>query len=685
MCKALFLWMILFSVPCFLYSQEITDIEKLLQDNDVEGSEAYYEDIVTTLQYLATNPININSASFDSLKILFFLSDAQIDNILEFRKKHGAFMHPNELLLITGIGTRDLSNIKPFIRIGEYLPESARSFYTRHEILARMKTTRPKQAGYKKYSRDAFIYEKDYLSKKRNRFQGAPVSTLLKYKANIGTTWQGGITLGNDAGENYFTKNQKTGFDFLSVHLCFTPNKIIQKICIGDYKIQWGQGLIAWGGFSSGKSSASLSNEKSGNGIMPYFSTDENRFLRGGAISLQPLRDLTTDIFVSYKKTDGNLLDADTLVSEDIQTATLYTTGYHRNELELEKKHTLKEFTTGVSTRLNHQYFRAGIQILHYNFTPPLAIGKAAYQQYNDPGHHRTLVSVSYKTGFNHFFLFGETARSDNGSWATVNGLRYTGLRPVALCILYRRYDKDFRSYYNSSFSEYSNSSNEEGIYIGIESTPLRNLKLNAYYDHFRFFTPRYQATIPGSGDEIMGELTYSRSLWECNFRFKHEEKPEDYKAEKLTSVTRVKQEYRLQFSYLILACLKLQSRAIYSRYAKREKKESGFLVYQDFSYISRKENLKAQFRLSYFDTDSYNARIYAYEHNVLYGYSFPAYQDRGIRSYLNFNWKPYRNITLYLKTGFTYYPDKTVISSSLSQVDDNKLFDLTFQVRIKI
>lgn len=106
MCKALFLWMISFSIPCFLYSQEITDIEKLLQDNDVETSEAYYEDIVATLQYLATNPLNINSASFDSLKILFFLSDAQIDNILEFRKKHGTFRHPNELLLITGIGTR---------------------------------------------------------------------------------------------------------------------------------------------------------------------------------------------------------------------------------------------------------------------------------------------------------------------------------------------------------------------------------------------------------------------------------------------------------------------------------------------------------------------------------------------------------------------------------------------------
>lgn len=684
MCKTL-LFGVLLIFPVLLHAQEITDIEKLLQDNDVEASESYYEDIVATLLNLAAHPININSAPFDSLKMLFFLSDAQIDNLLEFREKHGAFMHPNEVLLVTGIGARDLENIKPFIRIGAYTPGATRFPRLHHEILARVKTTRPKQAGYKRYSRDAFLYEKDYLTKKRNRFQGPPASTLLKYKTNAGTRWQGGITLENDAGENYFTKKQKTGFDFLSAHLCFTPGKIIQRICIGDYKIQWGQGLIAWGGFSSSKPSASLSNEKSGNGIMPYFSTDENRFLRGGAISLQPSRDMTTEIFVSCKKTDGNLLDTDTLTPEALQTATLYETGYHRNTLELEKKHTLKEFTTGLSTRLNHRHFRAGVQVLHYNFSPALATGQAAYQQYNDPGRHRTLISIDYKTGARHFFLFGETARSDNGSWATVNGLRYTGFHPAALCILYRRYDKRFRSHYNSGFAEYSNTSNEEGVYVGVESTPFRNLKFNAYYDYFRFFAPRYQASLPGNGNEFAGELTYSQPRWECNFRFKHEGKPEDYKAEKLISVTRVKQEYRLQFIYTFPRHFKLQSRATHARYTKQEKKESGFLVYQDFAYTSLKENFKAQFRFAYFDTDGYNARIYAYEHNVLYGYSFPAYQDRGIRSYVNINWKPNRNITLYLKAGVTYYPDKTFISSSLSRIDDNKLFDLTFQIRIKI
>ena len=103
---------LLFIIPCSVYSQSVPDIEKLLETNDIESSEDYYEDI-NSLIHLSVQPINLNSAGFDSLKMLFFLSDAQIDNLLDFRKKHGAFTHPNELLLITGISQQDLSNIKP--------------------------------------------------------------------------------------------------------------------------------------------------------------------------------------------------------------------------------------------------------------------------------------------------------------------------------------------------------------------------------------------------------------------------------------------------------------------------------------------------------------------------------------------------------------------------------------------
>ena len=55
---------------------------------------------------------------------------------------------------------------------------------------------------------------------------------------------------------------------------------------------------------------------------------------------------------------------------------------------------------------------------------------QGALAQYNPEtrGSSRTLASVAYKTGFRSLYLFGETAVSDNGSVATVNGLRFSGL-----------------------------------------------------------------------------------------------------------------------------------------------------------------------------------------------------------------------------------------------------------------
>ena len=165
---------LLFIIPCSVYSQSVPDIEKLLETNDIESSEDYYEDMINSLIHLSVQPINLNSAGFDSLKMLFFLSDAQIDNLLDFRKKHGAFTHPNELLLIIGISQQDLSNIKPFIRIGTYTPEKQSRYHLSQEILARLKMTRPKQAGTKSTAGKPFCTKRTISPKNKAAFKDHP-------------------------------------------------------------------------------------------------------------------------------------------------------------------------------------------------------------------------------------------------------------------------------------------------------------------------------------------------------------------------------------------------------------------------------------------------------------------------------------------------------------------------------
>lgn len=207
-----------------------------------------------------------------------------------------------------------------------------------HEIVAQSKLAWPFQEGYKVYSPRNFKTEAQYRKKLDSRFRGIPLGTFVKYKMKIGKHLQGGITLENDPGEAYFTRYQKTGFDFFSFHLYATAGGRIRTLALGDYRIQWGQGLLVWSGFTSGKSALALGNEKSARGIAPYTSTDENNYLRGMAVALKPWQDVTAELFFSYKRTDGTILEMDSLTDDDVLTAALYRSGYHRNKNECEKR-----------------------------------------------------------------------------------------------------------------------------------------------------------------------------------------------------------------------------------------------------------------------------------------------------------------------------------------------------------
>lgn len=673
-------------LPFLLWTQETTDVALLLESMGLEYGESEYEELVTVLQRLQSEPLNLNTVPFDSLKLLFFLSDNQIDCVLDFRKRHGGFKHLNELLLAGAFTTTDIEYLKPFVVLGETHAVERKETVKKaikQELITKGKLTFPLQEGYKKYELSDFKSEAAYRKKQNSRFRGGPVGVLVKYKMQMNKRLQAGFTLENDPGEAYFTRYQRTGFDFLSAHLNVETERLIRRLVVGDYKMQWGQGLVMWNGFGSGKSSLVLGNEKSAKGALPYTSTDENAFLRGVALGLRLRQELTADLFFSYKKTDGNIHAlTDTLSEEDLLTSSLYASGYHRNQNECEKKYRLKELTTGMALRWNTARFNLGIHAVYYDFTPPLEVGDEPYKQHNDNGRNRLLAAVDYKTGFQHIYFFGETAVDEKGNLATVNGLRFSGGRSVALSVLYRRYDKRYTSYYASGFGEYSNTSNEEGFYMGVTANPVKNLKISGYYDYFRFFGSRYNAFLPGSGSEVLLDVSYSHKKTEYILRFKGEYKPEDYKQETIQSVQRKKNQFWIQFRFQPLRYWEFRSCMDVVFYRKAESKENGFLVYQDVIRTAKKDVFKMQLRLAYFRTDSYASRMYAYENNVLYGYSFPAYYDKGFRTYLNLKVKLKSYLTLYWKGGFTCYPDRESMGSYLSEISGNKVADVVLQLR---
>jgi len=107
---------------------------------------------------------------------------------------------------------------------------------------------------------------------------------------------------------------------------------------------------------------------------------------------------------------------------------------------------------------------------------------------------------------------------------------------------------------------------------------------------------------------------------------------------------------------------------------------EQGFLTYADIIYKPLRKPYSGNIRLQYFESDSYNTRLYAYENDVLYSFSIPVFYDKGYRYYFNINYDITRQWSLWLRFAQTIYPDKKFIGSGLDEIKGNNKTEVKIQ-----
>ena len=86
--------------------------------------------------------------------------------------------------------------------------------------------------------------------------------------------------------------------------------------------------------------------------------------------------------------------------------------------------------------------------------------------------------------------------------------------------------------------------------------------------------------------------------------------------------------------------------------------------------------------RFALFESSSYDARVYAYENDLIGVFSIPSYYGRGVRWYAMARITPLRRVDVWLRYGAWIYRDQTVISSGLQEIAGNVRSDLKLQVR---
>jgi hypothetical protein len=635
-------------------------LEDLMESLGVEPDENVdFQEILDDLTYLGQHPLAINSATKEELQRLHFLSDLQIDELINFRTKTGQIYSLYEMAAIEGFSSELLQKMEPFINF-EIQDVEHRNKYSDNELFAR--------------STRSFVNSGDQA--KNPDYEGSMQRYYMRFK-HTSTDFEYGMVAEKDPGESFFAGSNKYGFDYVGAYGNFRIGSVGQRLFVGDYHVSFGQGLVASQGFAIGKSSETTQIFRSAQGIRSSSSTDENQFFRGIASRLK-FGNFTFMPFVSFRTLDANI---DTVEGKPSFGA-FQTSGYHRTNSEIAGKDALKQMVGGGYTSFSYQQWSIGCTAVYTHFNTEMNRSDEPGNQFLWEGMNNVVAGIDWKGSVKNVFIFGEVAASANRGRALITGIMLKPASNAEFTAVYRNINKTYFSFFSNTFTESSRANDEHAIYFGFKFYPAPRWTFRAYADFFEYRWIKYTTAAPSKGTELFAQLSFAPSkTTEFYLRFFQEEKElkfttDRYKYNEFQLINRL----RFNFSREINENFSIKSRIELSLYSKLND-EKGILVFQDLIYKPVGKRFSMNGRLAWFDTDGYNSRLYAYENDLLYSFAIPVLYDKGIRTYLNFRLTLSEKLSFWIKLAATrQFPQSGTEESNESSTKSEVKVQLRYQ-----
>ncbi len=670
-------------------------LEIVAEENDTEYDYSYLQE---AFEELLDYPANINQPE-DQQKLaeLLLLDDIRLAFLREYIRTYGEIRSIYELQYVDGFDRRLAYAMEPLIHFKEskekaILTPSKMLKYGNHVLIMRYGRVLQKAAGYKP------LPDSEWIEKPNSRYLGSPDKLYLRYQYKLPQKIKLSLLAEKDAGERLFGQDlpdtlQKlligknpNGFDFYSGSLYYEGRSWLRKVVLGDYHVSFGQGLCMWSGFSMGRSSSPNKIKKYASHLRPSSSANEYAFLRGGGLEMA-YKNLGLTLFYSASRIDGNITILDSSRNMASEVSSLQKTGYHRTIGELQDRRSLQKQLMGAHLGFSSYTFRLGISAVNTWLSAELKPDDAAYRKFEFRGKDLFNLSADFDILLGRSIVFGELARSENGGMAGLLGVSGSIESIFDVSFLYRNYARNYQNLSSAAFGENSGNRNEEGIYLGASTRINRNLSLAAYVDLFRFRWLRFRTDAPSKGKVYFFELLWEEEKYRISFRYRLKQKENNFTGQEfyipaISAYTR--ENIRLQIKYEIGEQWQFASRIDVVNYQDCSGTKPGYLIYQDIAWFTRSRNFDLHFRYALFDARDYQARLYAYEHNVLYAFSIPAYYGKGCRLYLLLDYKINQHFECWARFAITRFDDRDVISSGLDEIEGYVKSDLKIQVVLK-
>ncbi|NOX90669.1 MAG: helix-hairpin-helix domain-containing protein, partial [Calditrichaeota bacterium] len=620
--------MILFKSPAF--PQETDPLEPwmdLIQEDPA---------IAEILEDLLEHPLPVNDADReDWLKILLLPASA-VDSILSYRERSGGFKSIREIKSI--IGKERYLRIRPFITL-------------RKTKAAQIRLT---QRNYSAVEVPDEIKEKTY--------RGSNLYSYSKITYRYNPYFSAGLVSQKDIGETDFN-------DYWTGFIRYQTKR--WRLILGSYYLNFGHGLLFSSPFGRIKSSmVTLPFTAKRDGAYPYIGSAENFGNTGFLFET-----------VLFSKSALRLIFARNLRDGRFNPATLQITGfdysgYHRTLSEIRRKDLISEQILGVNlTRQILPGLLLGLSVARFDYDPPIAFksenvsaSDLRKNRFHFRGSRLRAGSFYYDCRLGNLYLSGEWVVADPASPAVSQSF-FVDRKSAKFGVLFWRLSKNFQSPSGRVLDDNGPFPRaEQGIYASF-SWNKENRNWNFYKLIKKQLWRGYSNPLPVLKDEWLSEFNYRLSSLSITSRLRHKlyQQFESKADSSAIRVLRQSNQFRLQCAFRTANNVNLKTRIEIKK--TKNPSEKGFLVFQDVNFKVGK-SFQCNLRVTFFQTDSYNSRIYEYETDLPGSFSnYPLY-GQGFKWYFRIGWQPDPRFKFWFKYRYLHLNDRDLNDIDFGRVE---------------
>jgi hypothetical protein len=445
--------------------------------------------------------------------------------------------------------------------------------------------------------------------------------------------------------------------DHLSAGIRINPGGLFKDLILGDFQANFGLGsiLASTPAFTATPADPSLLN-RPGTGLRLHPGTDENRHFRGAATRMiaGPLEIL---LFISDKRVDAAL---DTLAGQAgeaprVMVNHLYGTGYHRTAAEIRGRESLREQGTGMSLKYSGLDFEAGLVLSAFRYAYPMAQQEKWEVVFANRTNALARTGMWLQWRVPAGILFAEAAWSPGrGRPAIIAGFRLFSISSFTASIRMSYVPPSFPVWYTAhqSGNHFTHGSLE---WIALyRYAPTRRFELNGYLTSRRDLWPGSNRKFPYPASKASSQMRLRVGEGVLLTGMVVAAQPTDL--ENLPGVI----IFKMQVDTDPLQTSPIRLRAGIQNQRQRVDQQVITGLTGDVACYATLagDRIRAIAGFRVFNVTKGMDPLYAYEPDLLYGWSAPVMSGSGSRWYCNVRFRLFRGLLVEGKVGRTGYTD---------------------------